>query len=131
MAAIKRKLNVKIHDIEVELKPLSFDQKSEIQGLIIGGDVMSAVKAAKLSVQYALKDLKGVKEEDGSDYKLQIENGKLTDECFDDISNLEHNGLLSGVCMMLLQGIPKDFVNAETGEKLAGVSYIKETSRKK
>lgn len=115
------KISVKIDDICVKISPLTFEQKCEIQALLVEGNPMSVVKAATSAVKYAVKGLDGVENPDGSKYDLEFENGTLTDSCVDDLLNIDQDDKLSLVCTSLLNGIPKDFIDPQTGKKVPGI----------
>lgn len=125
------KISVKIDDIVVKISPLSYEQKSDIQSLLISGNPLSVVEAAKQSIRYAVKEVSGVEDADGSPYKLEFENGYLSDSCIDDLLNIDPDDKLSLVCTSLLQGIPKGFVDPQTGKPIEGISIERPKSRKK
>lgn len=125
------KIPVKIDSLVFKISPLSFEQKSEIQAMLISGDPLSVVRAAKTAIKYAVKDVKGVENSDGSQYNLEMEEGHLSESCVDDLLNIDQEDKLSLVCTSLLNGIPKDFVDPQTGKPIKGIAIQKETSRKK
>ena len=125
------RIPVKIDTLTFKISPLSFDQKAEIQAMLISGDAMSVVKAAKTSVKYAVKDVTGVENADGSKYQLEFEGEVLADHCVDDLLNIDQDDKLSLVCTSFLNGIPKDFVDPQTGKKISGITIQRESSRKK
>lgn len=125
------RLSVKIDSLKFKLAPLSFDQKAEIQSYLISGEAMAVVKAAKLAIKYSVKDIQGVENLDGSPYELEMENGSVSDSCIDDLLNIDQDGKLSLVCTSMLQGIPTDFVDPQSGEKVKGISIERPSSRKK
>ncbi len=125
------KIPVKIDSLTFKISPLSFDQKSEIQAELITGNPMSIIKAAKLAIKYAVKDVDGIVDNAGDKYLLEFDNDCLSESCVDDILNIDQNDKLSFVCTSLLNGIPKEFIDPQTGEKLEGVSIKREPSRKK
>ncbi len=128
MAVVHRKsdkIKVKIEDIILTISPLSQHDKNEIQGLLVGGNVNSVMAGASLALKCSIKGVDGIQDVEGNDYKLDFEEGKLSDECLDDLMNLEFQDKIASVCLSLIGGIPKDFTNAETGEVLEGVRIIK------
>jgi hypothetical protein len=127
------KISVKIDDIVVQVSPLSFEQKCDIQALLVSGDPMSVVRAASMAIKYGVKGLEGVENADGSLYVLETdENGSLSDQCVDDLLNIDQDDKLSLVCTSLLNGIPKDIVDPQTGKKIKGITIERyETGKKK
>lgn len=115
------RITVKIDDISIKISPLSYEAKCEIQAELISGQTLGIIRAAKKSMQYAIKEISGVENSDGSEYKLEFEDDRLTESCVDDLLNIDQDNKLSFVCTRLLEGIPKDFVNPQTGEKIEGI----------
>lgn len=131
MAKIYRRTDripLKIGEVTIEVAPLTFHQKSEVQLSIAEsskkGDTMGVIKAAFLCVKYAVKGISGVELADGSPYKLELKDDALTDECVNDLFSLEESDALSMVCINLMQGRYKDFIDPDSGNKLAGVEVI-------
>lgn len=137
MAKIYRrsdKLKIKIDDITIEVSPLSVDQKSEIQELMVKGRVKGDVRAVNqglsLILKYGLKGISGVETHNGEAYALKFENGELIDECISDLMNMEVSEKIALVCTALVNKIPKEFTDTN-GNKLEGVEFIKENSEEK
>lgn len=133
MATIYRtsdRIKVKIDDIVLTLAPLNYHQKSRVQNLILEKGQMGALDSTKLAVKYALKDIEGVETLDGAKYKLEFGEDGLSDECLDDLFNLEQTMKLSSICMSLLNGVPKEFIDPMTNKPMEGVSYYKEKKGK-
>ena len=49
----------------------------------------------------------------------------------DDLLNVDHDDKLSLVCTSLLNGIPKEFVDPQTGKPIKGISIERQSSEKK
>jgi len=122
------RIPVKIHDLEIEISPLSFEQKSVCQSLIMSGDHM---KAAVYALQSCLKSVKGVENADGSPYELLMDGDKVKSECIDDLLNLSESTEMQYVAMSLIQGIPKIFVDPITEKPIKGVSFVNSSGKKK
>jgi hypothetical protein len=134
MAKIYRATDIiplEIDGLVVNISPLTFEQKMDIQSEILKGDAQSAMRAAARAVKSAVKSIQGIENQDGSEYKLQMENGKLTDTCWDDLQNIEQAQKLIMVCLSLISGIPKEFVDSNTGKPIQGVSLIQDKSKAK
>lgn len=134
MAIIHRKsdrIKVKIEDITLVVSPLSQHDKNTIQSLLVSGKVDSIMNGATMALKCAIKDIGGVTH-NNEQYRLEFDDNKhITDDCLDDLMNLEMHDKISSVCLALLGGIPKEFLNAETGEVLEGVRIIKAGEEKK
>lgn len=134
MAVVHRKsdkIKVKIDDIVLTVSPLSQHQKNEIQSRLVSGNMNSVMEGAALALKCAIKGVSGIQDVEGNDYQLSFEDNHLSDECLDDLMNLEVQDKISSVCLGLIGGIPKEFINAETGEVLPGVKIIKAGEEKK
>ena len=134
MSTIYRKndiLKIKVDDIQIGISPLSYHEKSQIQTKLLSKDANSIMEGAADAIKLCLRSVDGIKTQDNQDYKLTFENNKITDECFDDLMNLECNNKISSICLSLIDGIPKDFLNPQTGEVLEGVKIIRSNEPEK
>jgi hypothetical protein len=122
------RIKLKIDDVVVTLAPLSFDQKTEAQDYMLRGRAKSDYKLMSKSIAYSIqqsvKDISGLENEDGTPYKLEFENGVLTDTCIDDLFNIELHKKLVMICTSLTQGIPQVFTD-ENGKPIEGVEFIR------
>lgn len=125
------RIPVKIDKLHFKIAPLSFEQKAEIQSILIQGTPMSIVRAAKEAIKCSVKEIKGLVDFENNVYELDFEDGKLTDSCVDDLLNVDHDDKLSLVCTSLLNGIPKEFVDPQTGKPIKGISIERQSSEKK
>lgn len=125
------KVPVKVGPITIQISALSFEQKAEIQAELVKADPLSILRAARLAIKYSVKDVKGVEDIDGNEYQVEMENEMLTDSCVDDVLNLDQDDKISLVCTSLLNGIPKEFVDPQSGKKIEGISIQRGPARKK
>lgn len=134
MAKIYRTTDViklEIGGLVIGISPLSFEQKMNVQAEILKGDALGPMKGASLAVKYALKSIEGVEDQDGNPYELQFENGIVSDSCWDDLQNISQGSVLTMACLNLLDKVPSEFIDPNTGKKLEGVKILKETSSSK
>lgn len=105
------RLSIRIDDVTVKVSPLTFEQKTEVEILLKAKDPegRSKVRGIVRAIQYAIKEISGVENPDGTPYELEHENEMLTDACVSDLLNLEIKDKLSIVCASFVPGIPKDF----------------------
>lgn len=95
MAKILRTTDIirfEVGEVKFGISPLSVEKKSLVSGAtrLVGGEyVHDLVTAQQIFIKHSLKELSGVQDYDGNEYVLEFENGSLTDECVDDIFNLE------------------------------------------
>jgi len=125
MAKIYRmsdRIPVKIHDLKVVIGPLDIHQKMSVEEAAASSGLL---KATIQAMKYAIKDIEGLIDKDGNEYELNRDpDGSLTDECLNDLFNIEHSYALSSVCLNLLTNIPDEFMDPNTGEKLDGVEFV-------
>lgn len=124
-------ISLKIDGLVVNISPLTFEQKMQIQTELMLNASEGPMRAAKLACQYAIKDIKGLEDADGSEYKLEFENNKVSDKCWDDLQNVQETNKMITACLNLVNGVPSEFVDPQTGKKIEGVSIIKEASKAK
>ena len=137
MAKIYRttdRVKVNIDDVTVKLAPLTLSQKKEIQGHLYKSvtekDMQAAQDAAILAVKYSLKSIKGLYDQNDEEYQLQMDNNTVSDECIDDLLNIEISDKLALVCTSLLHGINKEIVDPNTNKKIEGISFEESAEKK-
>jgi hypothetical protein len=72
-----------------------------------------------LSIKYAVKGISGLTDLSGQEYKLEFQDGVLSDQSLDDVFNLGLTDKLSMVCASLIKGIPSEF-------NIEGVEFVSE-----
>lgn len=106
------RLPVRIGDVDLKISPLSFQQRSEIQSHLMkanSGDMKEAMIGSFIAIKYAVKEIKGIETFDGKKYKLTFEEdneNSLTDECVNDLMNLECFPKISTLSVGLINGVP-------------------------
>lgn len=118
------KIPVKVGDLTFKISPLSFEQKCDIQNVLMAGTAISILKASKLAIKYAVKEIEGLENVDGSKYEVKFDEQGLSDEVIDDLANTEIGDSLNYMCISLLNGLPSRFEHPVTKEPLKGVSFI-------
>lgn len=127
------RIPIKIHDITVKISPLSMQQKNEILALMIEGqkanDMVKLSQATMLALRFSLKSVEGIQDAEGNEYNLEFENGILTEQCTDDMLNMNQSAALTQVCAAIINGVPSQFVDGK-GQPLEGVSFVQDTKKK-
>lgn len=130
------RVSVVIDGIEVKISPLTHAQKTELQDHMmkaVNGDMGAAMDSVRLSVKYCLKDIKGVfyLDDDGEkrEYRLEIEDGSLSDDCIDDVLNMPISAKLNSVCASMLAGVPDAILDNE-GQPIEGIKIKKQGKSK-
>ena len=112
---------IKVEGLTVYVSPLTYKQKDEIQNLFIAN---KAVEGVVKAMKYAIKDIDGLITPDGNKLKLKLKNGELDDKTIDTLLNTSFGVKLNVVCISLLNGLPKEFIDPQTGEPLEGVEFL-------
>lgn len=111
------KITCKIDGVTLKVSPLTFQQKAEISStytMSAGEMVADHFKRTFLAIKYAVKEASGIELVDGSEYKVELsESGVLTDECVDDLLNLEIGPKLMQACANLINGVTSELNNIE------------------
>lgn len=127
------KIPVKIEDITVKVSPLTYSQKTEVQDLMTKAvseqSMKYAMDGAILAIKYSLKSVEGLKDANGENYQIEIEDKQVTDECIDDLLNMKYSQKLSAVCASLVHGVGRDILD-ENGQKIEGISFEVDTEKK-
>lgn len=124
-------INIQIDKTVFGISPLNYLVKVDMQNLIMQGKPMDA---AILALKNCVKTVKGLKNQDGSDYVLEKdENGILTEATINDLLNIPEQTKLSTVAVSLIHGMPQgEFADPQTGENLEGVKFLdRKQTRKK
>jgi hypothetical protein len=122
--------DVKVDDVVFTLRPLDYLKKSQMETAISQGNFMDA---AVVALKSGIKDVKGLKRPDGTEYKLEFdESDMLTDRSINDLLNIPQNSKLSVIAFSMLNGISQsEFVDPQTGEPLEGVKFVEKPKAKK
>jgi hypothetical protein len=115
------RIALKIDDLTVKISPLSLHQKTQIQQAMIDGksenSLEKATQGIALALKFGLKDIVGLENADGSPYALQFDDSGLTEECINDLMNIQQRDKLILVCSSMANAIPSSF-------NIEGVEFI-------
>ena len=120
------RITIKIDDITLKIAPLSLSQKADVTSLMMQGqkdaDYMKLNQAILKAVSYCVKSVEGLKDSNDEDYKLKLdENGFVSEESLNDLSNCAVSEKILKVSSQLINGVPSDFkiegVEVKTDEK--------------
>lgn len=133
---LKDRLSLKVLDTEFIISPLTKQQQSKIQEYIKfknGEAEVDPIMTSLLTVKYSVKGLSGVKTFDDQEYQLEFADEKkteLTDECAEDLLNLECKNELIMAISAIRSGKYDKVVGAD-GKELTGVSisYLNESKK--
>jgi hypothetical protein len=110
--------------VQFFFKPLTVAEKAEITGSLKNtSDMSDMLDFTRKVISKTLKDVKGLERPDGSSYRLEFEGEGITNDCLDDLLNLEINEKFITVAGMFLRGVPAEgcIINPKTNEPLEGV----------
>jgi hypothetical protein len=131
MAKIYRmsdRIKLKVDDLEVTIGPLSIHQKASVEEIASSA---SLIKASLEAMKYAIKDIKGLEDKDGKEYKIERdEEGYLTEDALNDIFNLENSYKLVAISLNLVNSIPDEFIDVNTGKPIEGVEFVIDEGKK-
>lgn len=113
------RIKVRIGDLTVFYRPLSYAEKSEIQAEMLKGDIKSAMDGAYNALKAALVDVQGLHNPDGSAFKYEPEK-------LDDILNLPEAPTLTKAALNLLSNVPQTFKDPETNSVLHDVEIVRD-----
>ena len=117
------RVNLRIGDVTFVIAPLNHFQKIELSNCTTiknGEDHYDLLRAQALYLKYAIKDVSGIEDYEGNEYKLEFNNDELTDDCVSEILSLDQRSTLTTCAWQLLNGI-KELIDPVTGDKLDGV----------
>lgn len=122
------RIAIRIDDITVKISPLSLIQKNQIQQIMLEGqktsDLAKLSEGLILALKFCLKAMDGVTDSDGNPYPLKFDGDMLSDECVNDLMNMNQSAKLVQVCSAMASGVPTSF-------KLEGVSFAEPDTKKK
>lgn len=119
-------VKIKIGGLVVNVSPLTRYQKAIVTKHISSGDVESVLEGSALALKYSIKSIEGLKNVDGSKYELELdENGLLSDSSLDDLLNAEISDEIQIIAGCMVNKIPSEFIDPDTGEKVKGISLVK------
>jgi hypothetical protein len=125
------RIKVNIGDVTVVIAPLSVHDKTEAQRIIANGSINQDYALTQqgliLLLKCSVKEIIGLEDSNGEPYKLQFEGDRLTDDCIDDLFNIQLHEKLIMICTSLVRGIPSEFKD-EKGNKIEGVEIVSSAS---
>lgn len=124
--SLKDRIKVQIEDITFHLAPLSVKQKRDLTTQMVAktNDQGAMLDLFYDLVRTVLKKVEGITNVQGEPWILDIgDDGKVTEECMEDITNLPVLEKLYTVAGVLVSGVPKEgeLTNPRTGEKIEGI----------
>ena len=103
------RITLDIKGVTFKLSPLSFAQKGEIHACtqMNGGvEEQDTIRMTFLAVKYTVKEVKGIIDSNDNEYELVFEGESLSDECVNDLLNLEICQEVGIAALNFLNGVP-------------------------
>lgn len=125
------KISVKIGDAVFKLSPFTQEQKIELMQFVSmdgGSRIENLAKMSFMACKFAIKEVSGIVYEDGSEFKLEVDEKGVTDKCLSELMNTEINQELLASCQALLQGVPKEILNPVNQKKFDNVEILSDSS---
>jgi hypothetical protein len=119
---------VQVQDVEFFFAPLTMGEKTELMSSMGNtNDVGEMLGFTRKVISKTLKDVRGLIRPDGSEYRLEWLGDTLTEDCLDDIMNLEIGETIVTVAGLFLRGVPAEgvIIHPGTGKPLEGVTVKK------
>jgi hypothetical protein len=124
---ITDRIPIVMGEVKVWISPLTFAQKAALGAATVlrgGKEVTDGFKAAMLSLKYSVKEIEGVQGADGNPYELDFESdGTLTDDCANELFQLECSPLLVKACAKMSNGLSDEIEGVTIDVK--GVKSVK------
>lgn len=102
------KVSIKHGEIEVIVSPPTYAQKIELMNcfkLAEGKDTIDFLKSSLMSLKFAVKEVNGIKTHLDEDYKVELKDGVLSDDCASELLSAFANTPLIGAISTVQAGI--------------------------
>jgi hypothetical protein len=123
---VSDRINIKVGDVTFTIAPLSQLRKIEISECTkidkSGNEVFDLIRAQTLLVKYGLKDLRGVFDVDGEEYRLKFDDDVLSDDCITEVFTIKEKEKYITSHFQCLNEYPDKLVDPFTGKKYQGVA---------
>ena len=109
---LKDRVKITVDDVNFYVAPLSREAKRELAGcrfVEAGEDKMDLYQANTILLKYGLKDIDGLKDYHGDDYKLEFDGETLSDDCISDILNIPVKDKLLAAAWSVSNGGHEEF----------------------
>lgn len=124
---VKDRIPLKISDLTFFVSPLKYSQKCEVQALmdkaVRDGDMKAAQDAAFKVVQFAVKEVQGLVNSDGTTYVLEMNGDMLSEVAVDDLMNMQQSTKIAQACASLIDGCGGKIIDPFTGKEVEGLSF--------
>ena len=118
--------------IEFDFTALNFHQKNIVNtqttNIKQGKVTIDRTLTSYLTLKYGLKDVRGLKNPDGSEYKLRFQEWdgtkEVTEDCISELMNLDLADGLMFLGLDLLNKAPKELINPLTKQPILGCEII-------
>jgi hypothetical protein len=115
---------IEIDGVTFSFRPLSMGEKTELMGELekdkSTGALMQWTRAV---VCRSLRDVRGLTNEDGSEYRPAFDGDRLSNEAMDDMMNLPISEKIMLVGGLFIKGVPADgqLIHPQTRQPIEGI----------
>lgn len=126
IARLSDRFVIKLEEVEITIAPLSGRQKLEMTSMIKQGDdgklYLDKISQELFLIKHSVKSIKGLKDFDESEYKLEFSGEELTEECADELLGFLVNSYFTVANTQVMSGILGEVINPITGKAIRGIS---------
>lgn len=124
-------VKIRIKDVTFHVRPLTGNEKIEITAMMTkqeGTLIENLAKTTYYMMRIMIKEVEGLQTPNGKKWSLRFKDAKITDECLDELTNIQLQKFLGPALNNFLAGVPSELLHPQTGEKLEGVEIITDES---
>lgn len=124
IARLTDRFIIKLGEISVEVSPMSGKEKVEMGGFSTwkeGKLITDKPRQEHFIIKHTVKNILGVTDTRGEDYKLSFDGNVLTDDCADEVLGLLASTWFPVATVQLAQNSLGAVINPITGKALDGV----------
>lgn len=123
---MRDRIKLTVNGIEFVLKPLTVMEQAEIathKKIEAGETVEDLLMQSFAYIKFSLKDIKGIKDSTGEEYKLEFDGDYLSDDCVSEIFTLNlGEEMFHAIQRLKHNHIPERMTYFGTNKELEGVS---------
>lgn len=118
VSSLDDRFEIVLDGVKFIFGPMSKRQKLDVIKVskIENGETLNNLDMGIRALQYTLKDVEGIKKRNGEDFKLEFDNGKVSEASVDTLLNCTMSDTLVLAALEFIIGIPEKIRNVVMGE---------------